>query len=53
MFVALVEKYMATKKGNFFKNYLSCADSISVWRRVRILPPKSLRVVRGDGKGTQ
>jgi hypothetical protein len=24
-----------------------------VWRRVRILPPQSLRVVRGDGKGTE
>jgi hypothetical protein len=24
-----------------------------VWRRVRILPPQSLRVVRGDKKGTQ
>jgi hypothetical protein len=24
-----------------------------VWRRVRILPPHSLRAVRGDKKGTQ
>jgi hypothetical protein len=24
-----------------------------VWRRVRIPPPQSLRVVRGDEKGTQ
>jgi hypothetical protein len=27
--------------------------SYPVWRRVRILPPWSLRVVRGDRKGTQ
>jgi hypothetical protein len=26
---------------------------LPVWRRVRILPPESLRVERGDGKGTE
>jgi hypothetical protein len=29
------------------------AATFPVWRRVRVLPPKTLPVVRGDGKGTQ
>jgi hypothetical protein len=32
---------------------LSAHRPIPVWRRVRTLPPQSLRVVRGDKKGTQ
>jgi hypothetical protein len=34
-------------------NFVALVRMRLVWRRVRILPPQSLRVVRGDKKGTQ
>jgi hypothetical protein len=47
----VLQPYMLPLKGGYVRKCRNSRTPYPMWRRVRILPPQSLRVVRRDKKG--